>query len=387
MARPPLPLGTWGKITRTQVAPGRWRARAKYRDFDGVTRPAERFGKTAAAAERSLVEALRDRSAPGRAEMITRDTTIRALADVWIADISGDGEHGQSTIDRYQSALKVHVLPALGDVRLGEVTVGVLDRFLKALATPANVKVCRVVLTGMMGLAARHDVIDHNPVRETTKRAATKKPVRAMTVAEVATLRALVAGWSGANQFGSPRGFDLPEIVDVMIGTGARIGEVLAIREQDCDLAADPPTVTITGTVVGGTRKPAPKTDYSYRALVLPSFAAAALRRQLARDLPVDDDHLVFPSRTGGPRMTANVRRQLREARGDNFDWVTPHVFRKTVGTAVEREVDIEVAAGQLGHSRSATTRAHYVERARVGPDVRSVLERFAPVTRAEDAS
>ena len=38
MARPELPVGTWGKICRKQMAPGRSRARARFRDYDGVTR-------------------------------------------------------------------------------------------------------------------------------------------------------------------------------------------------------------------------------------------------------------------------------------------------------------------------------------------------------------
>jgi integrase len=383
MGRPPLPLGTWGKISRTEVSPGRWRARAQYRDFDGVTRPVERFanGKTGAAAERALVAALRDRAAPARGDTIDRDTTIDTLARLWIAEIASDGQHTTQTIDRYQSAIDVHVLPALGNVRLSEISVGLLDRFLKARKTPATAKQCRVVLTGMLGLAARHDVIEHNPVRETSRRTAPRKPVRAMTVAEVAALRAVVADWSGGNQFGSPRGLDLPEILDVMLGTGVRIGEVLAIRRADVDLAADPPTVTITGTIVGGRQQAKPKTDSSRRQMILPSFAAAALRRQIGRDLPTDDD-LVFPSRTGGPRSTNNVRRQLREARTDAFDWVTPHVFRKTVATAVERSADIETAAAQLGHSGPTVTRVHYVEKTATGPDVRHVLDEFSPVSR-----
>ena len=141
-----------------------------------------------------------------------------------------------------------------------------------------------------------------------------------MAVDEIAELRARVAAWAGGNDSRPPRGLDLPEIVDTMLGTGARIGEVLAIRRADVDLTADPPTVTITGTIVKNRRQPAPKTDYSYRALVLPSFTAAALRRQIGRSFPTDED-LVFPSRTGGPRQADNVRRQLREARGETFEW------------------------------------------------------------------
>jgi hypothetical protein len=53
MARPPLPLDTYGKIKTWQE--GRtWLARAQFRDFDDTVRPVKRSGKTKAAAIREL---------------------------------------------------------------------------------------------------------------------------------------------------------------------------------------------------------------------------------------------------------------------------------------------------------------------------------------------
>jgi|SRR5699024_12418278 len=34
MVRPPLPLGSWGKMSRDEIAPGVWRAMCGFRDFD-----------------------------------------------------------------------------------------------------------------------------------------------------------------------------------------------------------------------------------------------------------------------------------------------------------------------------------------------------------------
>jgi len=80
MARPPLPVGTWGIISRKQESPGHYRARTRFRDYDGVTRDVEAWGATGAAAERALREALRDRAAPGTDEL-TRDTRMSQLAE------------------------------------------------------------------------------------------------------------------------------------------------------------------------------------------------------------------------------------------------------------------------------------------------------------------
>ena len=74
------------------MAPGRGRARAKYRDYDGRTRPVERYGATGAAAERALVTALRDRARPGGQGVdITPDTTLGDLATMWIAKRRAEG--------------------------------------------------------------------------------------------------------------------------------------------------------------------------------------------------------------------------------------------------------------------------------------------------------
>ena len=42
----------------------------------------------------------------------------------------------------------------------------------------------------------------------------------------------------------------LPAYVDLLAATGARPNEVLALRWSDCDVLGDPPTVTITGTLI-----------------------------------------------------------------------------------------------------------------------------------------
>lgn len=38
MARPPLPLGTWGTITTEKIRDGNYRALTRFRDSDGSTR-------------------------------------------------------------------------------------------------------------------------------------------------------------------------------------------------------------------------------------------------------------------------------------------------------------------------------------------------------------
>lgn len=409
--RPPLPIGTWGKITRTEIAPGLWEARAKYRDFDGRTRRVKRHapGKTGAPAERALLAAMRDRSTPADTDAeITRDTTLEQLSAVWLTKRTAEEKLTPSTLDRYNDTIRVHIVPKLGGVRVSEATVGRLDAFIRAIPGAAASKQCRVVLSGMMQMAAQHDAIDRNPVRETTVRESERKPVRALTLDEVAAMRRRVTAWAGGNRLGPPRGQDIPDLSDVLIGTGTRIGEALAIRRDDIDFGdwgnADvpveerrPPTVTIAGTINKlGKRQAWTKTDAGWRTVVLPDFAVVAIIRQIARDVPVDVDNLLFPGRHGGPRNPHNVRTQLRAAwrtivvdemtgkpdgPEDMFAWVTPHSFRRTVATIVEGEEGMRSASKQLGHASEDITRVHYVQKPAQAPDVRHVLDQLAPRT------
>ena len=93
MARPPLPLGTYGKIKTWQEG-GAWLARVKFRDFDGTVRPIKRSGTTKAAAIRKLKEALADRQRPVKQAEITPHTTMETVAKLWLAEIEAAVDAG-----------------------------------------------------------------------------------------------------------------------------------------------------------------------------------------------------------------------------------------------------------------------------------------------------
>lgn len=84
----------------------------------------------------------------------------------------------------------------------------------------------------------------------------------------------------------------------------------------------------------------------------------------------------IFNSRCGTWLSPHNVRRQWREARkAAGLEWVTPHTFRKTVATQLDREADTKTAAAQLGHSSEEITSTYYIEKANQALDVSDVLQ------------
>jgi hypothetical protein len=61
------------------------------------------------------------------------------------------------------------------------------------------------------------------------------------------------------------------------------------------------------------------------------------------------------------------------------LEWVTPHIFRKTVATHLDREGKGDAATLQLGHSNEEVTKEYYIVTATAAPDVTDVLDKLGP--------
>ena len=59
--RPPLTVGTWGDISTLRMPNGSWRARARYRDYDGTVTQIARFRGTRTEAISALKLAITER--------------------------------------------------------------------------------------------------------------------------------------------------------------------------------------------------------------------------------------------------------------------------------------------------------------------------------------
>lgn len=243
-----------------------------------------------------------------------------------------------------------------------------------------------MILPGMFGLAVCHDVLAVNPIRETKTTHTTRKSARAAAPAEFTRIRAAVKAYANRKGPGPRNGAGrlLPVFVECLAATGMRPNEVLAIEWPDVDLLADPPTVTVTGTLIDHGRvagKPLHRQDKRKHGapahtVVLPRFGVEALTALIADTGGLEGP--VFVNRDGGWISLANMRRALRAALPDDLSWVTPHSFRRTVATVVRDAHGPAAAPQQLSHAKLATTEAHYLQRQTSGPDVRETLDRYA---------
>lgn len=395
MPRPRMEPGEWGAITsfRRGVVPF---ARAYIRDADGRRRLVEARGTSADSARRNLLKKLRERVLPASGGTLTGASTVGELAGYWLNEKAESVS--DQTLNGYRDIWSRICAPHLGELLIREVRTGTLDSFFKRTAkvAPSRARSARVVCSGMFSLAVRLDLITTNPVTDArvVNRSHSRAPVRALTPGEFAAARAAIARYCGSGVDKTPKttmgpqpSHLLEDILTVLIATGARIGEVLALRWEDLHLDTTPPTLVIDATLVvprfkGDSlrRQNSRKGNAPALTVTLPEFALAAFRRRLdsAPTSPRSTDP-VFVTTTGNWVSPSNVRRAWRAALGAELAWVTPHSMRRTVASAIRLQYGLEGAQMQLGHSSSRVTEAHYIQRTNVAPDMTSALMTFAP--------
>lgn len=373
MARPRTPIGTFGRISHRKIGKGRCEARARYRDWDGKLRAVQCTGPTRTAAELALKRKLAERSLfqPGFIG-ISADSRFSALVDYWLEDMEIEDRLSKTTRQLYERNMRTLVAPAFAELTLREIGVARCDYFLKQLAKQSynRARQARVVLRLSLGLAVRHEVIPRNPMDHVSR---LRRPVStpdAFEDSDIELIREAVQAWEEREITAGPRpDGQLGQIIEVLLGTSVRIGEVLAIRLRDLDLRSPIPTVKIAGTIVSRKGEPThrqdhPKTSRSVRRLALPAFAVKAIKARLKKRLSIDPDALLFCNRKGGPMTTNNVRRQLRSIMDKTgLKGVTPHRFRRTGATTIYHAGGLELAAGLLGHTDPRITQQHYIAR------------------------
>lgn len=274
----------------------------------------------------------------------------------------------------------------VGDLRLRECSTWRMNEFLQGVRRDhgaVSAKVAKTVLAGILSLAARYEAIPTNPLREVAPIPTSRPEVRALSPTEVRILRRRLGEWQSTPPANGRqrRPDDLRDVVDVMLATGCRISEALALRWQDVDL--DGRKLTINGAVIvtsaGVDREDHPESRGSVNTCTLDAAMAEMVcsRWERMTDLGLMSA-VVFPSSTGTLRDPSNYRKQWRTARvAIGFDWVTPHTFRKTVTTRVADEVGLKAASEYLGHSGEAVTSRHYRAKAPEAADMTGALAGF----------
>ncbi|WP_148615820.1 tyrosine-type recombinase/integrase [Nocardioides rubriscoriae] len=384
MGRPRLTLGTSGRIAvtpqvvsdtgRWETAPvgtkaQRWKARTKFRDSDGTVRDVTKFGTTRAKAETALKAALVDRQAPAKAVGLRPEMTLAAAGEWWLERIERPGgKLSPNTIKQYRSSFERLVLSSsIADLSLREVNrVPVLERYLQTVADghgKGSAKTARSVVSSILTLGVRHDVLDGNRMRDVENpavapRETTRDADRAFTLAELSHVLKVT------REHQTAKDYDLVDLVHFLAGTGARHSEALNVRWADlCLVDADGGSLDVGVVRIWGT-----KTTGADRRVPMPAWLTSRLQVRSER---YGTDGFVFhtPGRWDSAsretvRDRRNVGRHLRRVLDDaGMPWASANTFRTTVGDLVTKTLSGTEAANVLGHARPSMTYDRYSDR------------------------
>jgi integrase len=267
----------------------------------------------------------------------------------------------------------------VGAVRVQEATPARIDAAIRSMRTAHGATMARqskTILRGALQLAVMACVLSANPVRDVQaiKSNAQPKGATALTGEQLRELLAKLRSSACCEDH------DLADPITLLIATGLRRSELLALRWVDFDAEAG--TLTVTGKLVRATghglsRVDETKSAAGKRTLPVPQFAGDALKLRRGRPF-VGELSMIFPSTAGTWRDPNNFGKQWRTGREDlGVPDVTTHTFRKTVATLMDDAgLSPRVGADQLGHSKVSMTQDVYMAQGRLHTEVAELLDR-----------
>ncbi|MGD7707745.1 tyrosine-type recombinase/integrase [Microlunatus sp. Y2014] len=269
--------------------------------------------------------------------------TVGTMAAVWL---DSNPDWAASTRARNSSVVKNYVLPKWGDVRLADMDVEVVQRWIGELSAstiaPRTVRKVASVLSSIMDLAITAGRAKVNPVKlaKLPKHPVTRR--RYLTAAQVETM-ATAAG-------------DEADLVLTLAYCGLRVGELAALRVRHVDMLRRRFRVEEAVTEVDGKLVWSAPKDHQRRSVPFPSFLADMLAVRLEGTSP---DDLVFPSEWGKTLRVRNMRRYWfdRAAADAGVEGLTPHELRHTAASlAVSAGANVLAVQRMLGHDKPSTT-------------------------------
>jgi integrase len=331
-----------------------------------VTIGTYRLRRLAEEAERRAKDEIQSGTFASKQDQLPATLTVADVVDVWFATKRLNVEPNTAT--GYESAIRLHLLPALGDLPVDALTHDELQRQVNTWRNDGMgaqlLKRCVMILRGALTNAVRRGLIPFNPAEGIEKPSARSRRHRMIWTDE--QIGAFLA--TAEDDRLAPFWF-------LTLLEGMRRGEALGLRWGDIHRGEDGSTAvaiisqTIVPDLTSGGRaliQSRAKTKSSQRTVLLTSPTVAVLRHHKERqqqerksmpDLWPDHD-LIVTTAIGTPITPSSVKRfrqQLIAKAG--VPSVSTHGLRHMSATLMLRAgVSPALVASKLGHTDISTT-------------------------------
>jgi integrase len=315
--------------------------------------------------------------------------TVAALAEQWRA-----GQlHIDSTAIRVEHAIRLHIVPGIGHLQVGQVRPSKVQAWVKdrsLVLAPTTLRVVYGYLSAMFASAVRDRVIGASPCV-------------GIRLPDIDRGKRVIPTPEQVHRLAELLPDRLSAAVYVAAGCGLRLGEVLGLEVGDIDFAGA--ELNVRQQLKSHKGRPPyldkPKTKTSIRPVELPDVVAAALRKHLetlGEPVEVDDctdprrpirrpAALVFRGADGDPVLASTFSRTWTPVRakvGLPMRWGF-HGLRHYYATLlIHAGASVKTVQLALGHSTPTITLNEYVHE---WPDVvdrtRSLVDNALGTTKA----
>ena len=312
--------------------------------------------KTKTETEQKLRQAMTDAD-----RGLTFDAGSLALGDYlhrWLNDSVRDTVRN-TTFERYEQIVRMHIKPALGRVKLKNLTSthvrGLYKEKLQS-RSPRTVQYIHVTLHKALKQAVNDGLVPRNVTEAVKPPQVRREEIHPLTPEQVNAL------------LSAARGDRLEALYVLAIHTGLRQGELLGLKWEDVNLEEGNLQVrrTLTTTKSGPVLS-TPKTKGSRRSVKLTQSAVEALRHHLQRQLGEidragslwEENGLIFASEKGEPLdRRGTVKYQFKKLlKCAGLPDIRFHDLRHTCATLLlGRNVNPKIVSEMLGHASIAIT-------------------------------
>jgi integrase len=289
--------------------------------------------------------------------------TVAMFVSDWIRKALPASRRKPTTQENYSIIARAHLTPApFGELTLDRLRPSHVEALLVAKRdaglSDSTVRLIYTVCRAMLDIAVRDGLVRRNAAAAVRRPTIKRSEARYLTVEEVGRL------------LEAARNDRLAPLIVLMLGTGLRRGEALALHWSDVDLAAG--HVRVRWTLARVDRQlvfDEPKTERSRRFVPLPSPVADTLRRHKASQaaerlaevawVPWEDhEDLVFPTHIGTPTDPRNALRAFEGiAARAGLAGVGLHTLRHSAASAlIASGAHLKVVQELLGHSSYGIT-------------------------------
>lgn len=309
--------------------------------------------------------------------------TFQAFSDTWLSDYAL--QHLEpTTIDIYKKLLRVHIIPAIGNLKLARIQPSHLNRLYNVMLqerkdgklggySPTTIKRVHALISSILNTAVKWNVMLENPCERVSppKQTRDADSIQFFTLEQTGVFLAAVDAALAAGRIRTQHKI----FFHLALFCGLRRGELVALTWSDFDFNRCTVSITkSTGLVDGKPFTKAPKNKTSVRTVSVPESVMLLVRNYQREQYRLRlslgsywkgsnyvfiqaDGKQMYPSTPYSVFKDVIHRHNQMASDAELLPDIPLHGLRHTSATLlISQNVDIRTVSGRLGHAQTSTT-------------------------------